>query len=663
MTSTMKNRSRQNGKASLKVSAGVMALIGKDLLSDNVVAISELVKNAYDADATEVVIRFEDVTGPSGSITLIDDGCGMTGETIRNIWSKIGASSKRKGDRTSRKGRRMLGEKGVGRFGAGKLGNRLRLATTSRGEASRIISEYDWTEFYSDKDLDEISIPSFTEKAAKSHHGTELHITDLRDRWNERDFRKMCARLCRLISPLSDRDAFRIILESDEFPDYAGELRSDILKKAPYRIEAEFDGDSQITMKLNGARAATQPWNGNGDLLCGPVSLRVYAFDLDTEGMRLVSRAIDSPVSDVRAWLKEWSGISIYRDGFRLWPYGEPNDDWLRLDQRRVNNPAERLSNNQVVGFIDISRKENPDLVDQTNREGLISNRAMADLRRLTLFVLNAMETERYRKRRSAEAEAHKQSGQRNNSGKNGSGKLTPLQEAVDRAVTDYADLAALGSAAGDICNSLTVDLADIKQQCAALDALTEGTGSRPKKKRIRAITDATDLIEQKLKIITPLTTNSSRRSRTIDVTAETLMFKELVGPRLEEESIRLAIDCEDDQKLHRVKLNPEDFHRTLNILFANSVDWLRGISSPRIRIRNERVNGRLDLTFSDNGTGIPTQIAGNIFEPGFSRKERGRGMGLAIAERIVTRNFGTIELVKDGRRKGATFRISFPLR
>src|SRR5262249_2434382 len=83
------------------------------------------------------------------------------------------------------------------------------------------------------------------------------------------------------------------------------------------------------------------------------------------------------------------------RDGFRIWPYGEPHDDWLRLDQRRVNNPVEHLSNNQVIGFIDISRDGNPDLMDQTNREGLMNNRALEDLRRLVYFVLQVLDAER----------------------------------------------------------------------------------------------------------------------------------------------------------------------------------------------------------------------------------------------------------------------------
>src|SRR5262249_4988507 len=95
---------------------------------------------------------------------------------------------------------------------------------------------------------------------------------------------------------------------------------------------------------------------------------------------------------------------SVYRDGFRVWPYGEPHDDWLRLDQRRVNNPVVRFSNNQLVGFVEISRDGNPDLVDQTNREGLIHNQAYEDLRRLLYFVLQILEAGRQRVRHPSTA-------------------------------------------------------------------------------------------------------------------------------------------------------------------------------------------------------------------------------------------------------------------
>ena len=136
-------------------------------------------------------------------------------------------------------------------------------------------------------------------------------------------------------------------------------------------------------------------WNGQGELRCGPVRVRLFAFDLEGEAIARIG-----PRLEVRAWLREWTGITIYRDGFRVLPYGEPHDDWLRLDRRRVNNPVERLSNNQVIGFIDISRDRNPELLDQTNREGLIHNKAMEDLRSLAIFVLQLLESQRQSVRR-----------------------------------------------------------------------------------------------------------------------------------------------------------------------------------------------------------------------------------------------------------------------
>ncbi len=117
---------------------------------------------------------------------------------------------------------------------------------------------------------------------------------------------------------------------------------------------------------------------------------RLFAFDLETEAVARIG-----PRMEVRAWLREWSGVSVYRDGFRIWPYGEPHDDWLRLDQRRVNNPVVRLSNNQVVGFVEISADRNPELRDQTNREGLIHNEPLADLQKFILHAMQALEAKR----------------------------------------------------------------------------------------------------------------------------------------------------------------------------------------------------------------------------------------------------------------------------
>ena len=148
-------------------------------------------------------------------------------------------------------------------------------------------------------------------------------------------------------------------------------------------------------LELGGKRRTVSAPPGAGQLSCGPVRVRLHAFDLETEAIARIG-----PRHEVRAWLREWSGVSVYRDGFRIWPYGEPHDDWLRLDQRRVNNPSVCLNNNQVVGFVEISRDRNPDLADQTNREGLVNNEALQDLRRIIEHAFQLLESERQRQRR-----------------------------------------------------------------------------------------------------------------------------------------------------------------------------------------------------------------------------------------------------------------------
>src|SRR3989454_10644129 len=154
---------------------------------------------------------------------------------------------------------------------------------------------------------------------------------------------------------------------------------------------------------------------------------------------------------EVRAWLREWSGVNVYRDGFRIWPYGEPHDDWLRLDQRRVNNPVVRLSNNQVVGFVEISRDRNPELHDQTNREGLLHNEAFEDLRRFIHLVLEIVEGDRQTIRHPGSDEGRATPPAKSISGRNGNGHASCAIAGAGlpaRHVEGWSELAAAGQAA-----------------------------------------------------------------------------------------------------------------------------------------------------------------------------------------------------------------------
>lgn len=385
-----------SGTAIFQPRARLIKIIGEELISDEVVALGELVKNAHDADASRVLIRFAGVSGPGGRIEILDDGEGMDLDELLGGWMHPAATTKGGGKTASGKGRRFLGEKGVGRFAADKLGDDLEIVTRKAGSRVEVTARIRFSDYDdSEKLLSEVTSAYETREPREiPSGGTILRISGARTAWTERMFRRLSVRLTRLISPFRRGDPFAVRIESDEFPEYSGELRAEFLGKSPWYCHARLDDDGRLTTRDRSGAVTTTRWNG--DMSCGPLGMRLHAYDLDSDSVAAVG-----PKLEVRGWLREWKGISVYRDGFRVLPYGEPQDDWLGLDQRRVNNPSEHLSNSQVIGFIEIGRDSNPELRDQTNREGLIQNDAFEALRSLALEVVRRLESTRLSARRS----------------------------------------------------------------------------------------------------------------------------------------------------------------------------------------------------------------------------------------------------------------------
>lgn len=678
----MSKKSRRSGAIAFRPRARLLKLIGEELISDEVVAISELVKNAHDADATSVTISFLGVTTPDGEISVRDDGSGMDRDTLLGRWMEPAASTKVGANRSmTPRGRRMLGEKGVGRFAADKLARCLEIVTRPRGNPDETLAVIDWDQFAADDRMLEEVLNRWEMRPAEliSRHGTLLKMTGLRSTWSERMFRRLSIRLGRLLSPFREKNSFTIKIESDEFPEYSGELRSDILEKAPYWIEARFDGRQTISVKTNRTSLVQQRWNGHGELGCGPVRIRLYAFDLDGEALARIG-----PRMEVRAWLKEWTGISIYRDGFRIWPYGEPHDDWLRLDQRRVNNPVEHLSNNQALGFIDISRDGNPELMDQTNREGLMNNKPLEDLRRLVYFVLQLIEAERQSIRHPVKRPSAMMNGHKNGEGSipeallkladKASGDIkqelrqisqklsmesAEQHAAHQRFVEGCFGLAAIGQMTSGLLSVLPDEL---DQLLADLNSLRKGVNRKAGENGH----DSFDHFGQTLTSMTArvrlvqAATSGNDRRRAIDVIAEVESYENYIEPLLEKHGVRLEVEYASDDVL-RTEMRPETLHCLLNILTVNSLDWLVQVKERRIRIGLTADDSRCHILFSDSGPGIAWQIGSRIFEPLFSMKEGGRGMGLTIAKRLVESHGGLMYLVLDGRRKGAAFQILLP--
>ena len=656
------------GTTTFRPRARLLKVIGAELISDEVVALTELVKNAHDADARTVKISFRGVTGPEGVIIIEDDGHGMDLDTLLRSWMEPAGSKKRHaGGRKTTSGRRVLGEKGVGRFAVDKLGSRLELVAWPAESDRELVAWFDWDAY----DVDDIPLSDVLTRYelgpsdVPGRTGMRLMISGLRMRWTERQFRRMCSRLARLRTPFGPQDSFDILIETDEFPNLAGEIRSVYLERAPYRLEASFDGCETIEIALDGGEPDTYTWSGD-PLTCGPVKVRLFAFDLESEALAQMGSKMDA-----RAWLKQNTGISIYRDGFRLWPYGEPHDDWLRLDQRRVNNPVVRLSNNQVVGYVEIGADTNPDLRDQTNREGLIHDGAYGDLGHLMHKVLGVLENHRLslrhptsdvsqaKKRRATDSHVEELleiARELRGKERGLSDRLSSIARGLSAQQAQYANLAATGHVTASLADQLRLKLVAMRDPATSkrhrddvgpVMSRAAGTGADTVTEVLRTLSDF-------------LPSEVTRRERVIDIRREL----PAIVDRVRDTAIRLGISTVElalpASGALRTEIQIDSFKNILQIVLNNAVEWGCQADSPAIRIDAGHESGRITIAISDSGPGVAEGDRDRIFSPCFSRRG-GRGMGLTIARNLVQLAGGTIELGEPGEGFTTRMVISLP--
>lgn len=714
--------------------ARLMLTIGLELISGETVALSELVKNSFDADAGFVLVR---VTGPvvdgeipagAGTIEVLDDGTGMDGATLAHTWLEPATPSRRR-KRTSDAGRRVLGEKGVGRFAAAKLAHELDLVSLSPGQ-DEVALRLNWDDFEDEsKYLDQVPItwqeaepsvfvpggePSLMWREALSHggmsgrpragQGTLLRMRYTRTAWDEALFKDLRSTLSRLVSPFSQDDEvvqeFSIILD---VPPAFGVISGPVdppeeLHQPHYVLDAAVDalGHATGTMLLKGepldldqqlVNAEDETPDPEHPLLSGPFSVRLRVWDRDVQSLAEIAPNVKA--SSVRNILDEAAGINIYRDGFRVLPYGERGDDWLRLDLRRVQSPTRRLSNNQIAGYVLIGRDSNPDLVDQTNREGLVEGPALADLRAAVLQLLNAVEQERYRRRpRQARrpkgglldridlGELKAAIAARLPRDQEIVAMVTDLQQQLDERNHDVGDvlaryhrLATLGQLVDRVVHELGQPLVSTRQ--AARLGLDKISAFGRADGGCRELLDA---------LVLDLTTIQEQANAASDVVRRIQPFggrRRGRPPQLRvEHAIRDAVELlkEDVEKVGAAVTTPTGSTTTVTVdgtelqevlvnLLANSLYWLRRVPRGRRAIDidlNRNADGSLSVTVADSGPGIAEEDRDRIFDPYFTTRENGVGLGLSIAGEIVSDFYGgELELLPPGPLGGARFRAT----
>ena len=427
---------------SFSVTARVAMQLGRESISNSTVAILELVKNAYDADAETVKIRFGNLDKTNPLLVIEDDGHGMTEQQLRDGWLVIGTSNKLLSGQSSRKKRVLTGEKGLGRLGLDRLCEKTVVQSFSEGESSGLELEINWRKYEEiAAPLEKIRhdlyrIPKFisdpiTNLSKEFSEGTRLILYDLKDVWSKEHWQDLKQELRLLISPFAGINDFAIELDSGmKWDEIDGKVGSaEMLNAAEWRLIAEFDEEKNVSYTMSSDQHQENFKHGpfswsenfrhtNEQPLCGPLKFEMYFFprrpvDLGEVGFSQ---------TQIRNFLNSNQGIRIYRDAFRVKPYGEPTGegDWLKLSYRRQQHPSGvtqgnwRVGSNQVVGAVFLERDKNPNLIDQTNREGIVEGPAFYHLKMLAedaimFFESNRQEFEQARHKATEYEEAQEE--------------------------------------------------------------------------------------------------------------------------------------------------------------------------------------------------------------------------------------------------------------
>ena len=406
--------------------ARVLQLLGDELIGSPRLAVFELVKNAYDADANKVVVRL-DLAAEEPAITVSDDGDGMTLDVLRSVWLVPGDDQRRKqrlsDKRTARHHRLPLGEKGLGRFAVHKLGNRITLVTRAR-DSDECVVEIDWNRLIEQTYLDEAPVTikrrQQPQRFPGRKTGTRIEVRQLRTGWPRGEVRRLHNQITSICSPFEEPSGFRAVLRIPGCKDWIADLPdvSEILNRAIWKFwfrldNGRFDWAYEFRqvpgLRLEGRIVRKSedklllPSRSGDDRMekkivadekisegIGPVSGEFYIYDRDKEVRRRTPN-----MRVLENYLDETGGVRVYRDGIRVYNYGESGDDWLGLDLRRVNIPTRRISRNIILGAIHLSLRESTALAEKTSREGFVENDQCAQLRRIVLGALATLEGER----------------------------------------------------------------------------------------------------------------------------------------------------------------------------------------------------------------------------------------------------------------------------
>ncbi len=731
-----------------KVDSGLIERLGRELVGRAETAVSELIKNSYDADSKNVMVKFVDSNTTGGTLVIDDDGTGMDLTQLAKGFMTISSTDKIHNPKSLKYKRNKAGRKGIGRFATQRLGEQLTIVTQTIDSYKAIKLLIKWNDYQIDTEITEIKNPIVYVEKTKPE-GTTLIIEGLREAWTEADMKRVFRYVSDLLQPnyLSDRSKdlgiahqtdesftvkfFQIINgQSKRIADPDKLLFGKALAVIEGYVDKAHDGYCTVTSTsldvpaeiievphnkiyhedaLESSTNELEPDSKYRRLTEVHFKAYYYIYNRDKYYTNISKIELNS----IQKLANEQGGIRLYRNGFRVLPYGEPNDDWLNIDRRYYNDSGTNapFGNRNLFGFVEIIDSDGITFQETASREGLVENEAYKEL---TDFLHKALEAARSRLRYGVEKIKKEVYGQHStvpsvNSGvieKSALEKLDDLERSVNQLVGTGAEdtdanhlkrdakrivqelksefqvlldelgmlrvLAGLGLTIGEFTHEVIQFSPSIMGDLSVLSGQnlnTNGISSLENVKRtIQLFISYTSYFNA------TVSANVSRELKPQDLEIVVKQFIRIIEGDLSKLGIEISYEPYG-YDLITLPMHSSEWSSILFNLYTNSKKAIkRSRKAGTIKIIIGKEDSNIYLEFLDNGDGIPEVNRRKVFEPFFTtsaptgfdaaedEKLTGTGLGLKIVKDIVQTYGGTIEVIQPETGFSTCFRIELPL-
>lgn len=712
------------------IDASHISRLGVELVSKQETAVAELIKNAFDSDATTVTVIFRATDVPGGTIEIIDNGHGMSRSELLNGFMRISTQDKVTYPLSSKYARQRAGRKGIGRFAAQRLGQKLQISTQRENQDKSLVLNIDWTQFEGGKDL--FLISSQVEENVSSVVGTTLIIEDVRDAWSEAQIQRTYRYVSSLLQPFpldksrsvnivgTELDpGFKVSIFRDgdgELQPIAGEEQSifpHALAKFSGRVDLEGNPYVRIEskkFKIDFEKSIPEfemRLRARGDILSSYSELKGVQF---SAYYFITDELPAGTKSMVREILNTRGGIRVYRNGFRVLPYGEPFDDWLGLQRSsalREILPPHHSAN--FLGFVEIADVDGTHFEETASREGLLENSAFTQLQHFIYRALIAgvLELGRLRKKKlySSDPKTTKPDSKEDPKKKTAHEIAMDLRElarkskeAAEASVTpdiesvnSESQTLILGSSDNGTLNPNDVseisDLADRLDELGveskllleeigmlrvlASLGLTIGEFTHEVRHTLAGLNSAITLFSDRTLPSGAMTPEFESLKRNIQLLQSYVRyfddaviqnvhrkllahevrdligdFSEMIRPTLRRQGVELTTEV-IGYDLYTKPMHWSEWASIFLNMFTNSLKAIqRTGKSGKIHVRAESVDNVLRIDFSDNGDGVPKENSEKIFDAFFTTSASASVLS-SDSEKLVGTGLG-LKIVRD---------------